>query len=161
MELLESDERLSFGSAAGALITIAHGREMPSTFLLARQHIDRLYRAQAAPVGVLFVVAHEQGPPDNYKRDVQALLDDTREKLGPVSVAILSRGFVAAVYRSVGTVVLSMTGKRNSVSLHGSVADAADWLVERLPRPATRQTLEDAVAELELAHATQDAPRLR
>lgn len=153
MELLESDERLSFASVAGALVVVAHGRELPSSFTLARDHIDRLHAEHGAPIGVLMVVDHDQGPPERYKESVQALLNHTREKLAGVSVAITSTGFVAAVYRSVGTVVLSMAGKRNFVSLHGGVADAASWLAPRLTEQSSEQALGKAVVHLRRARA--------
>ncbi len=155
MELLDSDERLSFAATEGALVAIAHGRELPSTFALARRHIERIHDEHGTPIGVLMVVDHEQGPPEQYKQNIRQLLARTREKLAAVSVAITSKGFVAAVYRSVGTVLLSLSGKRNFVSLHGGVADAADWLAPRLPRGGSPRALEEAVAQLRRARATE------
>jgi len=149
MKRLESDERLSFASTEGALVVVVRGRELPSSFTLARQHIERMHDEHGAPIGILMVVDHEQGPPEQYKQNVLALLEHTREKLAGVSVAILSEGFVAAVYRSVGTVVLSMAGKRNFVSLHGGVFAAAAWLAPRLPRGGSQRALEEAAAQLQ------------
>jgi hypothetical protein len=148
MELLESDEQLSFASIPGALVVVAHGRELPSSFTLARRHIERVHEEHGAPIGVLMVVDHDQGPPERYKENAQALLARTREKLAGVSVAIMSKGFVAAVYRSVGTVMLSVAGERNFVSLHGGVADAATWLAPRLTGGGSERALEEAVAHL-------------
>ncbi|MAQ17532.1 MAG: hypothetical protein CMN30_22390 [Sandaracinus sp.] len=153
MELLESDGQLTFATAHGALIVITHGRDLGSSFDLARQHIAMLHARHRAPVGVLYVVAHDEGPPERYKERSQELLAHVRSQLSAVSVVIMSKGFVAAVYRSVGTVVAAMTGKRDFVAFHGSVSDAVDWLAMRLPPGAAPGRLGAAVETLVRTHA--------
>src|SRR5690606_34869612 len=133
---LESDDRADFGRAGNVVLVRARDQERPETFALLERHLRAVAAECGTKVAILLIVEHTKGPPPGFVEDAKGLLDRCAPLLAGTASALLAQGFVAAVYRSMGAMLLTLLGRRDVVGVHGSVADSAEWLVARLPASA-------------------------
>lgn len=134
---LESDDRAEFASVGNVVIVRAHDQETKRTFALLERHVRSVADSTRGKVAILMLVDHAKGPPPGFVDDAKALLDRCAPILACAASALLAQGFVAAVYRSMGAMLLRLVGKRDVVGVHGSVEEAAAWIVGRLPASAS------------------------
>lgn len=130
---LESDDRTTFRQLGNVVIACSHDQETPFTFGLLEKHLRHVAATQGGKAGLLFVVDHVKGPPPGFVERANATLDRVGPDLAAASSALLAEGFVASVYRSMAVMLLALVGRRHRIGTHGTLDDAATWLVARLP----------------------------
>ncbi|MFK7988758.1 MAG: hypothetical protein AB8I08_22250 [Sandaracinaceae bacterium] len=130
-EALDGTPQMKFAASGPLLMACSHAREDDLTYRRLHAHLRDL-ASDHANIGLVFIVGHETGPPDDFARQTAAILDDLGSGICTVTGAILTQGFMGAVYRSVGTVLLSMTRRRGLVSVHQDIHQASEEALERL-----------------------------
>jgi hypothetical protein len=147
---LECDDRADFGRAGNVVLVRARDQERPETFALLERHVRAVAADCGTKAAILLIVEHTKGPPPGFVEDAKGLLDRCAPVLAGTASALLAQGFVAAVYRSMGAMLLTLLGRRDVVGIHGSVEDSATWLVARLPSSPHSP---DAASLVAAAHA--------
>lgn len=131
---LESDDRADFAHCGNVVIVRAHDQETKRTFALLERHVRSVAESTRGKVCILMIVDHAKGPPPGFVDDAKGVLDRCSSVVAGAASALLAQGFVAAIYRSMGAMLLTLLGRRDAVGVHGSIEEAASWIVARLPR---------------------------
>ncbi len=133
---LEGDAPTSFGRCGHVLVVCAHDQESDRSFALFERHVRTIRRLHGT-AAFLFVVEHQKGPPPGFVERAREVLVRSGDSVSVASTALLAEGFVASVYRSMGTMIIAMIGRRDTFGVHASIEAACAWLCPRLaPGPS-------------------------
>jgi len=150
---------VQYAEVGSVLIARSDGHESEVHFRRLESNLRSVARRTGGKVGLLFLVDHSLGPAPGFVENAKRVLLENESILAGVCAVLLPEGFVAALYRSMGAMLVRLLDRRGVVQVCGNVDEGVVWLVPRLPqsvhRPAPR-ALTDAA---NLLLATQRVAR--
>ena len=153
------EDIVQFAELGNVLLARSDGHETAGQFRMLEANLRSIAQRNGGKVVVLYMVDHSPGPAPGFADHAKRVMAEQEKILVGVGTVLLPEGFVAALYRSVGAMLVRMLDRRGLVTVTNDIAEASRWLVGRLPKSRHSPTADSLAASANLLLITQRTRR--
>lgn len=153
------EDIVQYAELGNVLMARSDGHETGVQFRILETNLRSVAQRNGGKVAILYMVDHSLGPAPGFADHAKRVMSEHEKVLVGVGTVLLPEGFVAALYRSVGAMLVRVVDRRGLITVTNDIGEAASWLVERLPKSLHTPSADALTKSANLLLSAQRAAR--